>query len=548
MVYHRGSQPDFLRLGTDRNVRTILGDYWVGSRSLDMNVADERSTSCWMKDASTIKASPLQRDEVCDIVVVGSGIAGLSTAYELSRFGRSVVVIDRGGIGCGMTARTTAHLATELDDFYSELIRVRGEDEARLYYDSQVAAVNRIEAICRDEGIDADFSRVDGFLFAAQQSHREDLEEEYQACLKIGVDVEWVDDAPVPGIRTGRALRFRHQGRLHPTKYLGGLARAVLGAGGRIYADTAYVNHDEADNGIEIITEAGHTIRAGAAVFATNSPVNDRVAIHTKQSPSRTYVIAGPVPKGSVPDALVWDTYDAYHYVRIQPLGAGEDLLIVGGEDHRSGEASDMEERLAALERWARQRYPSLGRVEYRWSGQVMEPIDFMPFSGLNPGSRSIYVHTGDSGQGMTNGVAGSLTILPLIIGEHSRYAPVLQPSRKSFTSTTSLGEFVRGQVDVVKNLAEHIGPSEVNSVDEIAPGEGAILREGAFKLACYKADDGTIIRRSATCTHIGCVVHWNNFEKCWDCPCHGSHFSPFGDVLNGPAVTPLAKAEDRDR
>jgi glycine/D-amino acid oxidase-like deaminating enzyme/nitrite reductase/ring-hydroxylating ferredoxin subunit len=407
--------------------------------------------------------------------------------------------------------------------------------------------VNRIEAICRDEGIDADFARVDGFLFAAEPSHRDDLEQEYQACRKIGVDVEWADNAPVPGIRTGWALRFPNQGRLHPLKYLGGLARAILGAGGRIYANTAYMSHNETDDGVEIITEDGHTIRAAAAIFATNSPVNDKVAIHMKQTPDRTYAIAGPVPKGSVPDALVWDTHDAYHYVRIKPLGGGADLLIVGGEDHRAGEAADMERRFADLERWTRQRYPSLGRVEYRWSGQVMEPIDFMPYSGRNPGNRNIYVHTGDSGQGMTNGVAGSLTILPLILGEDSRYAPVLEPSRKSFTSTTAVGEFVRGQVDVVKNMAEHLGPSEVGSVDEIPPGEGAIMREGAFKIACYKADDGTITRRSASCTHIGCVVHWNPFEKCWDCPCHGSHFAPSGEVLNGPALTPLAEVDDRD-
>jgi glycine/D-amino acid oxidase-like deaminating enzyme len=283
--------------------------------------------------------------------------------------------------------------------------------------------VNRIEAICRDEGIDADFARVDGFLYPAEEAHRADVEEEYQACLKIGVDVEWIEHAPVPGIQTGRALRFRGQGRFHPTKYLNGLARLILAGGGRIYANTAHVSHHEADGHVEITTDEGHTIRARAAVFATNSAVNDTVAIHTKQIPNRTYAIAGRVPKGSVPDALVWDTYDPYHYVRIQPLSIGDDLLIIRGEDHRSGEASDMDRRLAGLEQWARQRYPSLGKMDYRWSGQVMEPVDFMPYSGRNPGSQNIYVHTGDSGQGITNGVAGSLTILPLLLGEDSRYA-----------------------------------------------------------------------------------------------------------------------------
>src|SRR5205814_28881 len=205
-----------------RNIPMFGAVTWRDDKERAMNVGDERSMSCWMQDAPAIEASPLQSDQTCDVVVIGAGIAGLSTAFELSRFGRSVIVIDRGRIGCGMTARTTAHLATELDDFYSELTRVRGENEARIYYDSQVAAVNRIEAICRDEGNDADFARVDGFLFPAEEGHRADLEEEYQACVKIGVDVEWVDDAPIPGIRTGRALRFPGQGRLHPTKYLAG--------------------------------------------------------------------------------------------------------------------------------------------------------------------------------------------------------------------------------------------------------------------------------------------------------------------------------------
>jgi glycine/D-amino acid oxidase-like deaminating enzyme/nitrite reductase/ring-hydroxylating ferredoxin subunit len=498
-----------------------------------------------MHEAPVIEAPPLTENIECDVVVIGSGIAGLSTAYELSRFGRSVVVIDRGGIGNGMTARTTAHLATELDDFYSELIRVRGEDEARLYHDSQVAAVNRIEAICRDEGIDADFARVDGYLFPAEPEHRADLEEEYQACRSIGVDVEWVDRAPVPGIDTGMALRFPNQGRFHPTKYLHGLARAILDRGGRIYANTTHVGDEETDGGVEITTEAGPVIRAQAAVFCTNSPTNDKVAIHTKQLPDRTYVVAGRVPKGSVPDALVWDTYEAYHYVRIQPLNGTEDLLIVGGEDHRSGEASDQEERLDQLEDWTRTRYPSFKTAEYRWSGQVMEPIDFMPFSGRNPGNTNIYIHTGDSGQGITNGVAGSLTIMPLIIGEDSRWAPVLDPSRKSATSTSSIGEFVRGQAGVVKNFAEYVGPGDLKSVDELQPGEGALIRSGLSQVATYRAEDGTIIRRSAACTHMGCLVHWNGFEKCWDCPCHGSQFAPDGQVLNGPAVKPLAEVEE---
>jgi nitrite reductase/ring-hydroxylating ferredoxin subunit len=285
-------------------------------------------------------------------------------------------------------------------------------------------------------------------------------------------------------------------------------------------------------------------IRAKAAVFATNSPTNNKVEIHSKQIPDRTYVIAGRVPKGSVPDALLWDTYDAYHYVRIQEWGDEEDLLIVGGEDHRSGEADDMDQRFARLTDWTRKRYPSFGKADYRWSGQVLEPADFMPFSGRNPGNENIYIHTGDSGQGITNGVAGSLTIVPLIIGEDSRYASLFDPGRKPVGSMGAVGEFVRGQVGAARNLAEHLGPGELDSVDALKPGEGGIIRRGLHKVAAYRDLDGKLVERSATCTHLGCLVHWNGFERCWDCPCHGSQFAPDGSVLNGPAVQPLAEAE----
>jgi nitrite reductase/ring-hydroxylating ferredoxin subunit len=173
----------------------------------------------------------------------------------------------------------------------------------------------------------------------------------------------------------------------------------------------------------------------------------------------------------------------------------------------------------------------------------VLEPDDFMPFSGRNPGARNIYIHTGDSGQGITNGVAGALTILPLILGENSRFADLFDPGRKA-GALASLGEFVKGQVGAAKNMAEHLGPGELRSVDQLAPGEGGIIRRGLHKVAAYRGEDDVIVERSAACTHLGCIVHWNGFEKCWDCPCHGSQFAPDGAVLNGPAVKPLAPAE----
>jgi glycine/D-amino acid oxidase-like deaminating enzyme/nitrite reductase/ring-hydroxylating ferredoxin subunit len=485
----------------------------------------------------------LEHDASCDLVVVGSGIAGLSSAYEAARCGASVLVIDRGEITGGMTARTTAHLVSEIDDRYFELIDAVGEADARLYHESQIAAINRIEAICRDEGIDADFARLPGYLIPAQQDHMSELQREYDACRKLGVEVEWADHAPYPLLPGTKALKFANQGRFHPLKYCAGLAQAIIKHGGRIYGGTTYIGHQEEGDRVILNTESGRTIRAGAALFATNSPVNDRVAIHTKQLPMRTYAMAGRVPADSVEDALVWDTLWPYHYVRLQLAGEGQHWLIVGGEDHRTGTASDMDDRFERIEAWTRERFPTFGKVEHLWSGQVMEPADCMPYSGRD-GSDRIYVHTGDSGTGMTNGVAGALNFIALFRNEKARFADLFDPARKP-ASAYSLGEYVKGQGPVVANLAEYLGSGEVSSVDEIKPGEGAILRRGLARRAVYRAEDGSITEHSATCTHVGCIVHWNNFEKCWDCPCHGSQFKPDGTVLSAPAITPLAAVGD---
>ncbi len=503
--------------------------------------------SLWKAEFEPLAYPPLERDAECDLVVVGSGIAGLSSAYEAARFGSRVMVIDRGEIAGGMTSRTTAHLSSEIDDRYHGLVAVVGEDAARLYHESQLAAINRIEAVCREEGIDADFVRVPGYLVPASSSDQAELEREYNCCTKLGVDVGWSDNAPLPLPPGTRALRFPRQARFHPLKYCAGLCLALQKKGAAIHANTAYAGHEENDDGlIRLRTGSGHEIRAAAALFATNVPVNDRVKVHLKQVPMRTYAIAGLVPAGSVEDALCWDMLSPYHYVRLQPAGGGNDWLIVGGEDHRSGTANDMDERFARLEQWTRERFPMIGSIEHRWSGQVMEPVDFMPFSGWD-GRGNIFVHSGDSGQGMTNGVAGALNFIALQRGDKAHFSDLFDPARKP-RSRQSIGEFLKGQGPVAANLGEYLGPGEVKSLEEIKPGEGAIFRSGLKKLAVHRAKDGSLIERSATCTHAGCIVHWNSFEQCWDCPCHGSQFLPDGTVINGPAVKPLAAVNETPR
>jgi glycine/D-amino acid oxidase-like deaminating enzyme/nitrite reductase/ring-hydroxylating ferredoxin subunit len=505
-----------------------------------MNAVKEKSVSLWMNTARMETAAPLSRDEEADVVVVGSGIAGLSTAYELCLFDQSVIVLDRGELGGGMTSRTSAHLTSAIDDLYQELIKRRGPTEARSYLRSRLQAIDRIEEIQQSEAIDCDFQRLDGYLFPAKTADISTLEAEMDACRKIGFrGVKWVDEAPIPDAGTGRSLLFPHQARFHPRKYLAGLIRCIKREGGRLFANTPVVEFTEEKGRVVVTTGRGNVVRARAAVVATNSPINDWLAIHTKQAPYRTYVIAGRVPHGSVVDALYWDTLDPYHYVRLQPHDAKYDWLIVGGEDHKTGEADDADRRLAKIEAWARSLFPSLGRIEYRWSGQVLDPVDYLPYSGVNPGSDAIFIHTGDSGEGLTNGVVGSLVLRDLVRGRKNRTAAMFDPGR---ISVKGVGRFASENLSVASNLAGYVTAGEVASVDELKGGEGAVIRQGMKKVAAYRDKRGKLHICSAVCTHAGCLLHYNSFETCWDCTCHGSQFSIDGEPLNAPAISPLTK------
>ena len=504
-----------------------------------MNAADEKSISLWMDTASIPPARTLHDNRKTDVVVVGSGIAGLSAAYELSNTGVSVIVLDRGRLVGGMTSRTSAHLNSNIDDLYHELIRMRGEEEARAYLQMRLRAIDRIEEIQESEAIDCDFRRLDGYLFPAKPEDEATLEQELAACQQLGLrGVKFVEETPIPDAGAGRSLLFPRMARFHPLRYAAGLIGAIAKRGGELFENTPVVEVTEEGGGVEVHTIGGNIVRARAAVVATNSPITNWLAVHTKQAPYRSYVLAGEVPRGSVPDALYWDTLDPYHYVRLQPADETSDWLIVGGEDHKTGESDDGERRLAKLEAWARSLVPQLGRIKYRWSGQVLDTVDYLPFTGKNPGSKSIFIHTGDSGEGLSNGVIGSLVLRDLVLDRHNPDAPMLDPGRISAKAAL---RFAAENVTVAGNLAEHVTAGEVSSTDEIQPGKAALVRQGATKIAAYRDEEGNIHLRSAACTHAGCMLHWNSFETCWDCTCHGSHFSVDGEPLNAPAVKPLA-------
>ena len=469
--------------------------------------------------------------------MIGAGISGLSTAYELSKAGHDVVVVDRGRVGGGMTARTSAHLSYEIDDTYFALIEKRGERAAKQYLASQKAAIDRIEEICSREKIGCDFARIDLFVFAADRRGREKLAKEFDAVRRLGFEgVGWAD-APVQGKTTG-CLRFPDQARFHPLLYLAGLAKASMRQNARIYANTAIVSVDESAKGPVARTAGGQLIRAKTIVEATNAPIVAPIAIHKSQAPYRSYVITLEM-KGAAFDSLIWDTDNPYHYVRTFRQ-RNETLLIVGGEDHKTGAANDGDERVKRLELWARARFADLGKVRHAWSGQVYEPADYVPFVGRSPGHKNVYIVTGDSGEGLTTGVAASLILPDLIGGRKNKWTAVYRPNRKIESSAASYAKQAAGVARYVigKVLQREIDPKKISR------NGGAIVTVNGQKVAAYRDARGKLHTKSAACTHVGCGVKWNSFERCWDCPCHGSQFAALGQAVQAPAIKPLSSVK----
>jgi Rieske Fe-S protein len=249
-------------------------------------------------------------------------------------------------------------------------------------------------------------------------------------------------------------------------------------------------------------------------------------------------VIGVRVPKDSVTRALYWDTGDPYHYLRLQREG-DYDVLIVGGEDHKTGQANDGNERFARLEQWTRERFPQSLDVEYRWSGQVMEPVDGLAFIGRNPlDEDNVYIATGDSGQGMTHGTIAGMLLSDLIQGRQNKWEDLYSPSR---IRLKSLPEYASENINVAGQYADYVTAGDIKSESELRPGEGAIMREGVSKVAVYRDEKGNVHKLSAVCPHLGCMVAWNSTEQTWDCPCHCSRFSAEGRVYQGPANSDLS-------
>lgn len=497
--------------------------------------------SSWAGTSEMPLMPPISSHMAAGICIVGAGIAGLSTAYMLLREGRDVLVIDAGQPGGGETGRSSAHLSSSIDDGYVEIEKIHGRHGSHLAYMSHAAAIDTIEEIVNREHIECDFRRVNGYLFQGAGERAKSLDEEFGAAHRAGMfGIEMLPSAPGGTLGFGRCARYPRQAEFHPLKYLAGLAKAIQRLGGRIHSDARVLDVKHvSENEFEVSTEAGWMVRSPIVVAATNSPITSLVSIHTKQAAYRSYVMALRIPRGSVPAALYWDTDVPYHYVRVQVARfiSGEDLLIIGGEDHKTGqdESPNEDAHFDRIRQWAAQHFPMAKEEEYRWSGQIQETNDGLAFLGRSPGGPSnLYIATGDSGNGLTHGTIAGMLLADQINGRVSPWEELYDPSR---IRAGAIGKWLKENLNVAKQFTDYaVTPGDEKTVGDILPDTGAVIIEDGHRIAVHRDSHGTLHRRSAVCTHLGGLVHWNAVEKTWDCPCHGSRFTPDGTVLNGPA------------
>jgi glycine/D-amino acid oxidase-like deaminating enzyme/nitrite reductase/ring-hydroxylating ferredoxin subunit len=496
--------------------------------------ASGASVSLWM--STEVPDFPaLGADEYePDVCVIGAGIAGLSVARALVGRGLDVLVLDRGTVGGGQTARTSAHLSSALDDYFYLLRQHFGPEGAKLAAESHAAAIDEIERTVAALAIRCDFRRVPGYLFGDQKL----LARELPAAKEAGLDVDQFDRAPLP-FDTGPCLRFGRQGEFQPLEYLSALARDVAAKGARIRTG-AHVVMVHGGKRPELELEGGRKLRAGAIVDATGLGITSRYEIPIRMAAYRSYCVAFALPHESIPHALYWDTEDPYHFIRVASDADGRDVLVVGGADHRVGQGHP-EDAWTTLAEWTTARFPMVGEIVARWSGQIGEPSDGLAYIGALPGSERVFIVTGDSGHGLTHGTIAGLLLPALIAGEPHPWEQLYSLDR---SKRHGLGTLVHEALKSNIPFRDWISPADVASVDEIKPGEGATVRRGLHLVAAYRDEHGALCERSARCPHLHGVVRWNPVEKTWDCPVHGSRFDGCGHVLNGPSAHDLAELE----
>ncbi|WP_225847105.1 FAD-dependent oxidoreductase [Streptomyces sp. HPF1205] len=495
--------------------------------------------SYWTHGTDWTRFAPLTDDLSVDVAVIGGGIAGLSTAWEAARAGRSVVVLEADRIASGVSGHTTAKVTAQHTLIYDRLRSRHGAEAAALYAASQTDALERIAATVGELGLNCDLERLPAVTYSRDPAQRPKLEAEARAAREAGLDARYTDRTGLP-FQVAGAVRVEGQAQFHPLAYMLGLAQDLLARGGTVHERTRVTSLREGEPG-RLGTESGATVTARDIVVATHYPVFDRALLFARLKPRRELVVAGPVDAAADPRGMYITEGDGKRSVRTAPLPDGRRLLIVTGEDFTPGTGSAAE-RFRTLDAWMHEHFP-VEETAYRWAAQDNDPTDKVALVGpLHPGARHTYVATGFGGWGMTGGVMAGRLISELIAGRPPRWAGLYDP-RRLLPLLKEAPTLLAQQAEVAAHfVGDRLRAARHDDLSAVAPGTGAVVRTGGGTYAVYRDEDGAAHVVSARCTHLGCLVAFNDAERVWECPCHGSRFGVDGEVLHGPAVRPLKR------
>lgn len=473
-----------------------------------------------------------------DVVIVGGGIAGVTAGYLLKKAGKTVCLLERDRLGSGDTGRTTAHLTYVTDRRITTLAKNFGKETARLVWQAGGAAINTIESIARAECIACKFRRIPGFLHASLTGpgdESSDLKRNADIARQLGFDATYLGAVPRIGVS---GVRFSNQAKFHPLRYLFGVARALAGEGCSIHEESEVTEVEEKPLAVKV---GDVRVECEYLVIATHVPLMGIAGLvgamlfQSKLVPYSSYAISARLPRGDFPEASFWDTSNPYYYLRID-AGKTADRAIFGGEDHKTGQAGDTAERFARLAALLKQLVPKC-KVEDRWSGQVIETIDGLPYIGET--AENQFVATGFAGNGMTFGTLAGMMACDRALGRENPWQDVFDVNRKKLRG--GAWTFLKENLDYPYYLLrDRFTKSEAPSARSVKRGEGKVIDVDGKRVARSRDRQGKLHQVSAVCTHMGCLVHWNPAEETWDCPCHGSRFRRTGEVLAGPAETPL--------
>lgn len=500
----------------------------------DGKKVEGKATSLWVDTTPETNYPKLEEDLKTEVLVIGGGIAGLTTAVLLAKEGVGVTVIDSGHIAEGTTGYTTAKVTSAHGLIYKYLLEKFGFEKAKIYADANEEAIKQTIKLADENQIYCDITEIPAYTYSISEDVK-NIEEEVWAAKRLGLPVSFTTDLPLP-YKVHGAIKYDNQALFHPRKYLLGLARVLIEKGGKIFENSAAKNIEETDEGVHVEVN-GRKVLAGRVVIASNFPIYDPNLFFARLTTRQSYTLAvklnNPASQG-----MFYSTEDSFHSMRPHPNSPNGELFLIGGELHKTGKTDSPTENYLKLIEWAKENF-DVKSVEYHWTTSDTESYDRVPMIGkLTPKTERLYVATGFKGWGMTHGMVAGMLLRDQLLGRKNDWGILYNPSR--FESYVS-GKMVAENVKTVKDLVK--GKLTKPKGEEIENGEGTVIDENNEKVAVYKDNEGNTHKMSAVCTHMGCIVGWNGEEKTWDCPCHGSRFDKNGKVIHGPAVKDLPRS-----